>query len=107
MAALNKDYQNVLTILRGRFTVNSIYNKLTKVSVSTEDRTLRNEVEDVLKILGRAAKGSVNLSSVVPIDLSDGRYGRIVGYCDKCLASSKPQWQILAERNGWIPPEKN
>jgi hypothetical protein len=30
----------------------------------------------------------------------------VVEYCQKCIGSTKPQWQIIAEHHGWGPKIK-
>ena len=28
----------------------------------------------------------------------------LINYCEQMVMSEKPEWQIMAERNGWTPP---
>jgi len=30
----------------------------------------------------------------------------LIQYCDYMIGEKKPEWQILAERHGWMPPNK-
>lgn len=103
MANDKKDYQDVQAALLGRSTVNSLINKLTKVHVTTEDKHLRNELATVIGVLERIVKGSVKPSAIISVDLSDHRYKMVYRYCESCIASIQPQWQILAEQNNWGP----
>ncbi len=41
-----------------------------------------------------------------PLNLINGQNSEItelVNYCKKFITQKKPEWQVLAERNGWIP----
>jgi len=33
--------------------------------------------------------------------------GKIIAYIQEKLDANKPEWQVLAERNGWTPGEKS
>ena len=101
MATDKKDYQTVQISLLGKFTVTSLINKLTKVRVTTEDKHLRHELTTILETLNRVARSSLNPSTIISIDPSDHRYKHVLAYCEQCIASIKPQWQILAEQNQW------
>ena len=26
-------------------------------------------------------------------------------YCARCVQEAKPQWQVIAEKHGWVPPK--
>ena len=107
MAADKKDYQSVLSALVDHGTLPSIINKLNKVSITTEDTDLKKliepvvaHVEDALRNLPttkKSLKGSLRRS------LKAEPYKVLVDYCQKCISSTKSQWQIIAERHGWRP----
>ncbi len=75
----------------------------------TEDPTLRKYLQAVIDQLKEAhmvavskKKASIKLS--VRHDFK--QYKRLLGYCEKVINSSKPQWQITAEQHGWAPSSK-
>ena len=107
MVTNKKDYQPVLSALVDHGTLPSIINKLNKVSITTEDTDLKKliepvvaNVEDALRNLPtnkKSVKGSLRRS------LKAEPYKVLVDYCQKCISSTKSQWQIIAERHGWCP----
>lgn len=86
-----KEYRDVLATLNGAFTATQAINRLVKVEVATEDEKLK-------KALGIVVGRLKAQQRIAPEDLK-----KVKAYCDACIASAKPQWQILAERNGWAP----
>jgi hypothetical protein len=107
MAADKKDYQSVLGALVDHANLPSIINKLNKVSIATEDVPLRKAIQSVVRHLEeqwrdtpssqKSAKGSLRPH------LAKEPYKSTVEYCQRCIDSTKPQWQIIAERHGWGP----
>jgi hypothetical protein len=100
-----KDYQLVLTALADHGTLGARINKLNKVWASTEDATLKALLGDRIKKIKVAWAQLERQSSTFVGDLNSAANKALVDYCEGCVSSSKPQWQILAERAGWRPPQ--
>jgi len=93
MANDKKDYQAVLVALGGTGTATSLVNKLVKVEVATEDPKLKKALGVLISRLKAGA--SLRLDDVKAVKK----------YCEIQTSSAKPQWQILAEQHGWMPPK--
>ena len=107
MAADKKDYQSVLGALVDYGTLASIINKLNRVLIATEDTDLKKLIEPVVarvdKVLRDLPGGKKNVRVSLRQQLTVEPFKSVVEYCQKCIGSAKPQWQIIAERHGWGP----
>jgi hypothetical protein len=107
MAADKKDYQAVLGALVDYGSLASIINKLNRVLITTEDTNLKTLIEPVVARVDRVfrelpdSKKSIRASLRQQLKVEP--YKSVVEYCQKCIGSTKPQWQIIAERHGWGP----
>ena len=100
----SKDYKKVITILGKITTISTIHNNLNSVFVKTEDQKLKKLLNELLKEL-------VNYESVLEkkklasnkhhLDLTKEPFKSLISYCEDCIESEKPQWQIIAEQHGW------
>lgn len=97
MASDKKDYIDAVEALTSLATVTSIRNKLNKVRARTEDQKLVALLDTAIRILDAA-----NVRSAITLSLRKAEYGALHAYCKQVIDSIKPQWQILAERNGWV-----
>jgi hypothetical protein len=98
-----KDYQTVLTILASHATITSYINKFAKTWATTEDSKLKNYLGTLISHLKQAARGQTKPNQVLSLRLTEEPYKSIAVYCNACLQSEKPQWQIIAEQHGWGP----
>ena len=107
MASDKKDYQSVLGILVDYGTLPTIINKLNRVLIATEDPDLKNLIEPVVarvdKVLRDLPSGKKSMRASLRQQLTVEPFKTAVEYCQKCIGSTKPQWQIVAERHGWAP----
>ena len=107
MAADKKDYQSVLGILVDYGTLPAIINKLNRVLITTEDNDLKNLIEPVVARVDKALRdlpgGKKNMRASLRQQLTVEPFKSVVEYCQRCIGSTKPQWQIIAERHGWGP----
>lgn len=80
------------------------YNNLQKLRFSTEDEVLIsllveycNMIKDISSYIQRKlfqhAQNLIGESLTVRVKLDN--------YCNEVIRSQKPEWQIMAERNGW------
>lgn len=97
-----KEYQAVMAVLLGRGTLASFINKLLKVWTETEDAKLKLALAKILNQLNDLAR-SVKGSTSMAMPVREEPYKSAVEYCNACIQSMKPQWQIIAEQHGWGP----
>ena len=107
MTADKKDYQSVLGALVDYGTLPTIINKLNRVLIATEDAELKKLIEPVVarvdKVLRDLPSGKKSMRASLRQQLKVEPFNAAVEYCQKCIGSTKPQWQIIAERHGWAP----
>jgi len=107
MATDKKDYQSVLGALVDYGTLASIINKLNRVLIATEDTDLKKLIEPVVarvdKVLRDLPSGKNSVKASLRQQLKVEPFKSVVEYCQKCIGSAKPQWQIIAEHHGWGP----
>jgi len=110
MPADKKDYHSVLATLVDYGTLASIINKFNRVHITTEDSDLKKLIEPVIsridKVLRDLPIGKQSMRASLRQQLKVEPYKAVVEYCQKCIGSTKPQWQIIAERHGWGPKIK-
>jgi len=104
-----KDYQATLEALMYQGKLVSIINKLNKNLIATEDAMLREQLTSVIAHLNRIELNQTKKSQIISLlpRLKDQPYKKLFEYCEKCIQSIKPEWQIIAEKYGWKPPTHN
>ena len=100
-----KEYQNVLATLASHSTTASFINKLAKSWASTEDEQLKKGLAAILSVLKKISRTQSKPGAVWAIRLTEDPFGAVAKYCNRCIQSAKPQWQIIAEQHGWGPKE--
>ncbi|AUT76104.1 hypothetical protein C2L64_44570 [Paraburkholderia hospita] len=60
--------------------------------------THRNAVASKLKVKGLTTPGNL-------YDLADPEIKQLIHYCNTLIPAKKPEWQVIAERHGWTPPQ--
>jgi hypothetical protein len=108
------EYQKAIFILKKNATTQSKENDLLKLAIVTEDLRLKS----LLKETARGYHGYIKPGQIrrgdgggYPLNYSEWRklmfddlfgcYNKLLTYCENILATEKPQWQIIAEENGW------
>ena len=88
-------------------TLASIINKLNRVLIATEDTDLKTLIEPVVVRVDKVLRDLPISKKSVGASLRQQHkvepFKSIVEYCQKCIGSTKPQWQLIAERHGWGP----
>lgn len=97
------EYRVTLSVLMDALTVESRITQLNKVFCASEDDFLKRQMWSVLDMLRYIALNMPKRVQPKVLDLSDPRVGALIHYCANGLTSAKPQWQIIAESNGWRP----
>lgn len=109
-----KDYREALYIVESEGTPGSKYNKLLKIMIRTEDSQLKKLVgemaeayKDYLKPgMTRSINSNLPRNNRESINFIKNRKTELISYINSILNMQKPQWQIIAERNGWIAPNR-
>jgi hypothetical protein len=97
MATDKKEYIDTIEAITASATVNSIRNKLNKVRARTEDQRLTALLSAAIDLLD-----SSSIRVATTLRLTKPEFGKLHAYCNSVIHSMKPQWQILAERSGWV-----
>ncbi|RJF96922.1 hypothetical protein D3870_21380 [Noviherbaspirillum cavernae] len=97
MPSDKKDYVDTIEAITSLATVTSIRNKLSKVRARTEDQRLAGLLDTAIRLLDTSG-----VRATFTLNLTKPEYGKLHAYCKAVVDSIKPQWQIVAERNGWV-----
>ena len=77
---------------------------LGKLRLKTEDTTLSKHIEAVIAELQTVHIRSSSKSTPVSVANAKSQSVKaLVAYCKQIIGTQKPEWQILAEKNGWGP----
>ncbi|MCG3694128.1 hypothetical protein [Aliarcobacter butzleri] len=99
-------YEKTLQSLCEIKSVSSHLKSLGKIKVETEDTLLKQKLDNVIKELQAVYTNSNNKNKSLPISLEKGKssaFQELIKYTKQLIGYKKPEWQILAERNGWQP----
>lgn len=100
-------YEKTLASLKEVKTISSHMTALGKIRASTEDIKFIGFIDKVIKELAELHKMDKTKSTHISLDsVSEVTVKNLVQYCKETIGSKKPEWQIMAERNGWIPPKQ-
>lgn len=100
-------YTKILLELHKESSLVAQHNNMMKMFYQTEDSVLKEYLHNYCKGLSEAnrcnkqklyQKASDIISNNIPNKVV------LMQYCEQMVNSKKPEWQILAERNGWKPP---
>lgn len=83
--------------------------KLGVIMRKTEDDTLKKLIDNVIIELQRYLAHPKAKNKSIPGNLVNSQQQVIQDlfkYCSQFIKTTKPEWQVLAERNGWTPPTK-
>lgn len=100
-----KLYEDVLKTAKEAKTINNHITGLGKVRAKTQDQVLLNKIDNAIASL-HAACASATKGKSMPTCLdkaTDPSVKDLIEYCNKSVAAKKPEWQVIAERNGWAP----
>lgn len=109
-----KEYQKALFIIKKSGSAITKENALLQLSITTEDLNFKYLLEQAAHgYHGYIRPGACRRPGDHnwPLDFkewraimfheTEGCHTRLKQYCERMLAQQKPQWQIIAERNGW------
>jgi len=99
-------YKSTLNSMSETKTLASHIKALGKIKCEAEDEELILNITLVIDQLQIAHITSKNKSTPISLDrASDRKLIKLRGYCKAVIKSTKPEWQVMAEKNGWIPPK--
>ena len=99
-----KSYRDVLTTAREAKTIAAHITGLRKVRAKTEDQVLLNKIDKAIEYL-QISHANIKKGKSTPVCLdkvTDSSVKDLVEHCNKAVATKKPEWQVIAERNGWV-----
>lgn len=97
-------YNEIINILSNFKTLSSSIAALGKARVKTEDIQLKNYIDRLFSELQSVHTRSKNKPTPVCLEKSTINEVKILlQYCKNAVSTQKPEWQILAEHNGWAP----
>lgn len=99
-------YDKTLQSLCETKSVSSHIKSLGKIKVETEDTLLKQRLDDAITELQALYANPKNKNKSLPISLEKGTSSdvqELIKYTKQAIGYKKPEWQILAERNGWQP----
>jgi hypothetical protein len=100
-----KSYEGVLETAKEAKTLASHITALGKIRAKTEDQVLLNKIDKAIGSL-QSAHAIAKKGKSIPTCLdkaTDQAVKDLIDHCINAVASKKPEWQVIAERNGWAP----
>lgn len=113
-----KEYQKVLVILESTGTHTSKQNKLTKISIETEDPDLKVLTKQLATMYSYYIKPSWYRNTkcwteeqlrTIPqsydqwVEYKKPLENQLRQYLEMRIAQGTPQWQVIAKKHGWGP----
>ena len=100
-------YSKVLIEVNKIGSLTTQHNNLMKLYYQTEDTLLKERLRSYCKEITKADrcnKDKMHLAAKNIISNNIHNKISLINYCEQMVMSEKPEWQIMAERNGWTPP---
>ncbi|MGP9798998.1 hypothetical protein ACT3UJ_16765 [Halomonas sp. 86] len=99
-------YEKTLVSLKEVKSASAHMTALGKIRAATEDSTLIQAIDTLVRELQNGHARSKSKGTPFSIENAQAPEAKaLINYCQKAVGSKKPEWQILAERNGWTPPK--
>ena len=101
-------YEDILKTTKEVKTIADHITALGKVRAKTEDNILLDKIDKVIGSL-QISHTKLTKGKSTPICLykaKDIKVKALIDYCEKAVALKKPEWQVIAERNGWAPEKR-
>lgn len=99
-------YEQTISSLKELKTISSHIKNLGTIMNKSEDQKLKELLAVLITDLQKMHVRPNFRYKSTPLNLIKGQTSEItelVNYCQIFITQKKPEWQVLAERNGWIP----
>ena len=108
MANTTSIYDKTLRTLKEVKTIPKHMAALGMIRIETEDMKLTSLIEDVLNVLHYFLQEGSSKTTPVALDIvPTPQAWNLFGYCQTYKTQKKPEWKVIAEREGWRPPPAN
>lgn len=99
-------YEKTLSSLKEIKTAASHLTALGKIRATSEDTNLVRAIDALVRELQSSHARSTSKSTPFSLEAATAPEAiNLIKYCKQAIGNKKPEWQILAERNGWTPPK--
>ncbi|WP_025095567.1 hypothetical protein [Acinetobacter soli] len=99
-------YEETISSLKDLKTISSHIKNLGTIMNKSEDQELKKLLAALIMDLQKMHVRPDFRYKSTPLNLINGKNSEIedlINYCKKFIIQQKPEWQVLAERNGWSP----
>lgn len=99
-------YEETISSLKELKTISSHIKRLGALMNTTEDQQLKKLLAALIMDLQKMHVRPNFRYKSTPLNLINGQNSEIenlINYCKTFIIQQKPEWQVLAERNGWTP----
>lgn len=97
-------YEETINALKEMKTISSHITSLGKIMNKTEDAQLEGLLVDAINVLRAYHANPKVKGKSTPCNLYNGpnpKLANLIKYCESIIPTKRPEWQVLAERNGW------
>ena len=101
--------EEILKIAKEAKPLKSHITAIGKIRATTEDKVLVAKIDSAVRAMTRVLNLPLSLpgkNKTIPMILEnapDKNIHSLIEYCEMNTPGKKPEWQILAEQNGWTP----
>jgi len=101
-----KIYERTIMSLSEYRTISSHLTALGKIKIISDDEVITTMIRYVAYDLQERHRNKYsNKSTPVSLERWNNQIVQnLIQYCNYMVGEKKPEWQLLAERNGWTPP---
>lgn len=101
-------YEEVIKSLTEVKTPAKHLSEITKIINLTEDEELKKLLTPVITALTQYSTVAPPLDRKKPRNFISGvPFDAVFHYCLPKIQAKRPEWQVIALRNGWTPPEQS
>ena len=103
-------YEETISALKDLKSIAAHITSLGKIMNKTEDPQLQKLLVEVIMELQRTHIRPDFKYKSTPLNLINGKSNvirELIDYCMNFITAKKPEWQVLAERHGWVPKQND
>lgn len=98
-------YEEILKSIQDYKSAKRHLTSLGKFYYRTEDQLLKKNLYPVLQFINIWVESSKDTTPKCLAQVQAVPIRKLVKYLETVIPSKKPEWQIIALREGWIPPQ--